>query len=106
MLEDGDGGDVSEGLDRRRESAGRIARVCAWNRLSAPTTVPRRRIGSAWTERKPAGEAGRRTGANRLDGCRGPADDRPPGQEAIEARALLGLQLEELQTRMVRSTTP
>ena len=61
-------------------------------------TEPRSRIGNAWTERKPAASA---SAANR--GQRPSAvgevlvHDGLAGAEAVEARALLGLQLEQLQ---------
>ena len=69
-----------------------------WNRFRAPTTLPRRRIGRACTEWKPSASA--------LAGEPGPAaigagqvliHDWLARVVAVEARAFLGLQFEQLQ---------
>ena len=56
FLQQADGGDVRERLDDA-DVGGGIRPVPVPNRLSAPMTVAKRRIGKAWTEWKPAATA-------------------------------------------------
>ena len=57
VLEDGDGGDVGERLGGGDVGLAPSRPGSTWNRLRAPMTVPRRRIGSACTEWNPAASA-------------------------------------------------
>ena len=67
-------------------------------RLRAPITSSRSRIGNACTDEKPASIAAGANVGHRSWACAEVGvDDGHPGDEAVEARAFVVLQLEELQ---------
>ena len=97
VLQDGDRGDVGEGLSG--VDVGLFIRPGSlWNRLRAPMTVPRRRMGRA-CDRMEAGfdRLGREPGPAAVDRGKVLVHHGLARAVAVEARALVGLQLEELQ---------